>query len=222
VSSFIETRQAIRCGARTIAQSLLPSSLVVWRGKASSRRVALTFDDGPCKLTAAYLAVLRYFRARATFFVIGESCAKRPELVSQIAADGHELAGHGYTHRRFPTLSAAELQDELFRTERLLPANATGRRIVRPPHGAVSLASMVTCARAGFTTALWSYDSGDWCTKRSGDVRAAFDDREASNPGAIVLLHEDQEWTLNALPSVLDKLKGDGHELVTVGELLAG
>jgi peptidoglycan/xylan/chitin deacetylase (PgdA/CDA1 family) len=224
-------RAAGRRGIKTLAEAVLPSSVIVWRGpearepgpRPGKGRIALTFDDGPDELTEGYLTALDGFGARATFFVVGELCAAHPDLVSRIAARGHELAGHGYTHRRFPTLSAAELRDELVRTAALLPPPSVGRRpLVRPPHGAVSVASILTCARAGFTTALWSHDSGDWCTERPEDVLAAFEQEEASRSGAIVLLHEGQTWTLEALPRILGRLKEAGHELVTVGELLGG
>ena len=192
-----------------------------WQGRQGLRPLALTFDDGPSELTQAYLEVLESFGARATFFVVGELCAAHPELVSAIAAGGHELSAHGYTHRRFPSLSRNELRQELTGTVSLLPRRSGRHRpFVRPPHGAMSLSSILTCANAGFTTVLWSHDSGDWCTTSADEVCAAFDDEGALDPGAIVLLHEGQPWTLRALPRVLGKLKEAGHDLVTVGELL--
>lgn len=217
-----------RKAVKTVAATLLPASMVVWRGHedepglGNPGRLALTFDDGPTDLTEEYLRILSQFGARATFFVVGELCERRPDLVERIAAEGHELAGHGYTHRRFPTLTASELELELQRTAALLPANTRGRSLVRPPHGAVSPWSILACTRAGFTTVLWSYDSGDWCTDSSEEVVAAFEDEEASKPGAIVLLHEGQSWTMEALPSIVGKLRKAGHELVTVDEILHG
>jgi peptidoglycan-N-acetylglucosamine deacetylase len=207
--------------AKALARSLLPASIVVWNGRrraaAPRRRVALTFDDGPDELTHEYLSVLGRFGAKATFFVVGKLCAERPDLVDAVAEAGHELAGHGYTHRRFTELSALELRDELERTRALLPS-ARRRPLVRPPHGAVSLSSTIACARAGFTSVLWSRDSGDWCTRRADDIVRTFD--EALEPGAIVLFHEGQAWTLDALPEILTNLEKAGHELCTVGELL--
>jgi peptidoglycan/xylan/chitin deacetylase (PgdA/CDA1 family) len=218
-----------RRGVKAVAESLLPESAVVWRGPeargrggAERRRVALTFDDGPDDLTPGYLSVLERFQAKATFFVVGERCAARPDLVSAIAAAGHDLGGHGYTHRRFPTLAPSELKDELARTAALLPPSAFERPLVRPPHGATSLTSLVTCARASFTTALWSHDSGDWRTERARDVLDSFESEEARKPGAIVLLHEGQPWTLEALPAILRGLRDACHELVTVTEMLRG
>ncbi len=66
---------------------------------------------------------------------------------------------------------------------------------------------------------LWSHNSGDWCTESVDDVvhGVLADDIPG---GSIVLLHEGQTWTLDALPEILRGLKEAGHELVTVGELL--
>jgi peptidoglycan-N-acetylglucosamine deacetylase len=220
-------RAAGRSGARRLARAILPSSVVAWQGRAPRTAagahggpLALTFDDGPNELTRAYLEVLERFGARATFFVVGELCAAHPELVSAIAAGGHELSAHGYTHRRVPSLSIRELRRELTGTASLLPRRSGRRLLVRPPHGAVSLSSILTCATAGFTRVLWSHNSGDWCTTSADDVCAAFDDERSLEPGAIVLLHEGQSWTLHALPTVLGKLSEAGRDLVTVGELL--
>lgn len=221
-------RAAGRRGAKRLVRAILPQSIVAWHGRPSrmatvgtgGRPVALTFDDGPHELTAAYLEVLARFGVRATFFVVGALCAAHPEIVSGIAAAGHEVAGHGYTHRPFPGLSAQVLRDELTRTAAMLPHSFSKQPLVRPPQGAVSLSSIVTCANAGFTTALWSHDSGDWCTTRADDVCTAFEGRLPLEAGAIVLFHEGQPWTLDALPTVLGKLIEAGHDLVTVGELL--
>jgi peptidoglycan/xylan/chitin deacetylase (PgdA/CDA1 family) len=200
--------------------------VIVWRGPAEhprpdAGRIALTFDDGPTSLTRDYLAVLARFNARATFFLVGELCARHPELVRAIVGAGHEVAGHGYTHRRFPDLSRSALAMELEQTRRLLPPDQRKRPLVRPPHGAISLASTLTTVRAGYTTALWSYDSGDWATENAAEVAERFVQKPLSS-GEIVLLHEGQTWTLDALPRVLETLKGRGHAFSTMGELLGG
>lgn len=230
-----------RRGAKALAEALLPDRFVVWRGRDARPppltsfgrawlgtgvvtgrpgRVALTFDDGPTPLTPEYLQVLQWLGVRATFFVVGELCAAQPELVRAIAAAGHELAGHGYTHRRFTTLSGAELSSELLRTRALLPASTRGRSLVRPPYGSVSVASLLNCSRQGFTTVLWSLNSGDWRSQEASEVERTFT-KQAAAAGEIVLLHEGQPWTINALPGIVATLRKAGHELVTVGELLA-
>ena len=212
--------------AKLLAERLLPEALVVWRGSEARRvsrqpgRVALSFDDGPTPLTLRYLDVLEQLRVRATFFLVGELCAAHPEWVRAIVEGGHEVAGHGYTHRRFTTFSRAELTSELLRTSELLPARDAKRQLVRPPYGAVSASSLLTCALQGFTTVLWSLNSGDWRARDAQEVERTFSTTPAS-AGEIVLLHEGQPLTIEALPRVVGSLKDLGHELATVGELLA-
>lgn len=224
--------------AKALAEQLLPDSLVVFRGPEGRRapldplrralhrpqavkpgRIALTFDDGPTPLTLSYLDALDRVGARATFFLVGELCQQHPELVAAIADRGHELAGHGYTHRRFTGFSTAELLSELEKTQALLPPPQAGRLLVRPPFGAVSLSSLLACARRGYTTVLWSLNSGDWRASNSSEVESAVASAPSS-AGDILLFHEGQTLTLDALPAVVRNLKELGHEMVTVGELL--
>jgi peptidoglycan/xylan/chitin deacetylase (PgdA/CDA1 family) len=225
---------------KALAEDLLPETAVVFRGPqgrtralSSLRRtllgqknggkpgrVALTFDDGPTPLTPRLLELLAQLDVRTTFFLIGEKCAEQPELVQAIAAAGHELASHGYTHRRFTSLSWRELESELARTRALLPEHGRRRPLVRPPYGSVSVASLLACARHGFTTVLWSVNSCDWRLQDADEV-AKVTLQQTADPDEIVLFHEGQAWTLDALPAIVAGLKQAGHELVTVGELLA-
>jgi peptidoglycan/xylan/chitin deacetylase (PgdA/CDA1 family) len=211
-----------RRGAKALAELVLPRSAVVWRGRdgrPGPGKVALTFDDGPTALTPAYLDVLDQLGVRATFFVVGEMCRARPDLLAEIQDRGHEVAGHGYTHRPFTELSEGQLRDELSETQALLPPQGH-RPFVRPPFGAMSLRSMLTCAGAGYTTVLWSVDSGDWCNLEAGAVARSFTEQTIS-AGEIALLHDGQPWTIDALPTIVDSVRKAGHEPVTVGELLA-
>lgn len=200
------------------AASLAPRNVLVQRGPATGRRVALTFDDGPDELTTAYLDTLDRLAVRATFFLVGQMCLESPGGLREIVARGHEVASHGHTHKTFPRMTARELSAELAAVRELLPPPERRRPLLRPPHGAVSPASLLRCAAAGYTTVLWSLDSDD-CRTTSPEAVAA---RVAeSTPGEIVLLHEGQQWTIDALPAIVGKLRGAGFDLVTVGEMLA-
>ena len=206
---------------RGIAEKLAPPSLLVTRGAGSRREVAITFDDGPDPLLPEYLDVLDRFGARATFFLLGGACAKRRDGLLELVRRGHEAASHGYTHRRFPSLAAPALADELDRTAALLPVPRTPRPLVRPPQGALSFAALARCARLGYTTVMWSLDSDD-CRTEDPKVVMARTAPERVAPGEIILFHEGQRWTLEALPEILTGLTSAGYALVTVGELLAG
>src|SRR5581483_11418945 len=126
---------------RRLAARAIPRAVLVRRGPVNDRRVALTFDDGPDEMTDAYLDVLARYDVRATFFVVGDPCTKHRDALERVSARGHELAGHGFTHRPFPEMDLATLRDELRRTSLLLP-RPVNRALVRPPRGATSLWSL--------------------------------------------------------------------------------
>lgn len=204
---------------RAAAETAIPDSWLVVHGPRRARRVALTFDDGPHELTPAYLDVLDKFGARATFFVIGSEVAARGELVREVTERGHQLGGHGYTHDPFPELwLRGTLRDQLTATAVLLPDRE--RRFIRPPYGALSVAALLACVRAGFTVVTWSLDSEDWRTRRASDLVLKVSPHTVE-PGSIVLLHEGQPWTLEALEEIIPRLQRSGYELVTVSELLS-
>ncbi|HXJ23008.1 MAG TPA: glycosyltransferase [Polyangia bacterium] len=210
--------ESVRSRARQRVADVLPRSLLIRHGARDRRQVALTFDDGPDAMTDAYLDVLGRYDARATFFLVGDACARWPGAAARIAARGHELGGHGFTHTIFPSLDAAALKSELERTDALLPAGPGVRKLVRPPRGATSPVSLLRCARAGYVTVLWSRDSDDCRTDRAEQVVAALAP-EVVEAGDIVLLHEGQTWTLDALPPILERLRSVGFELVTISEM---
>jgi peptidoglycan/xylan/chitin deacetylase (PgdA/CDA1 family) len=214
-----QARGALRRRLRTAAGALLPSAILVRRGRGGSRRAALTIDDGPDPMTRGYLDVLDRFGVPATFFVLGRACAERRDDLLEMIRRGHEVASHGYDHVRIPTLDAGEMEQQLARTAALLPPPLGRRPLFRPPHGAVSSRSLITVARAGYTTVLWSLDSDD-CRTRDVDEVVARVAPERVEPGEIVLLHEGQTWTLEALPRILANLRAANVKLVTVGELL--
>jgi peptidoglycan/xylan/chitin deacetylase (PgdA/CDA1 family) len=223
VNNYVRTDRAPntfrRRFIRHAAEALLPSTMMVLRGPDGARKISLTFDDGPVDLLEQYLDVLDAHRARATFFVLGECCNARRDELLEIVRRGHEVANHGYTHKRFTLMSRAELDDELERTNELLPVARSGRPLVRPPGGATSLRSLARSSLLGYTTVLWSLDSDDCRTQDPKHVAACVSPARV-RPGEIVLLHEGQEWTLAALPEILSSLRGAGYALVPVSELL--
>jgi peptidoglycan-N-acetylglucosamine deacetylase len=206
---------------RAAAVGALPEAVLVRHGprRGGGRRVALTFDDGPHELSPRYLEVLARHGARATFFVMGSASVERRQTLLDMVAEGHEVSSHGFSHRPFPSLSAAELDDELDRTAEVLPPPRTRRPLVRPPYGALSPLSLLRCARAGYTSVMWSLDSDDCRTSVPAEVAARLRP-EAVAPGDIVLMHDGQPWTLAALPEILGNLGAAGFQLVPVGELL--
>jgi peptidoglycan/xylan/chitin deacetylase (PgdA/CDA1 family) len=190
------------------------------KGPTASKRVALTFDDGPDSLTPRYLELLDDLGVPATFFVCGNRAEKQPEVVREYLRRGHQVASHGYDHTSFPKLSRRELLDQLSKTEAAIGGQISGRAWVRPPHGALDAMSLITTRGAGYVVALWSLDSQDYTDKDPSSLAERCGPRNV-RPGDVILFHEGQEWTLEALPRIVTGLQASGLECVTMYDLFA-
>lgn len=190
------------------------------RGPAASKRVALTFDDGPDDMTSQYLDVLDDLGVPATFFLLGEAAKNRPDDVRDYLRRGHQIASHGYDHTRFTELTRKQLLQQCAQTEEALGGQISGRPWVRPPHGSLDTASIVSLLAARYTVALWSIDSEDY-GERDPAVLAERCSPGKVSGGDVLLFHEGQQWTLNALPRIVSALHGAGYELVTMHDLFA-
>lgn len=190
------------------------------RGPVTTKRVAITFDDGPDDMTPRYLELLDDLGVPATFFVCGGRAAERPDLIREYLRRGHQVANHGYDHQSFPKLSRRELLDQIERTDRAIGGQVTGRSWVRPPHGALDPASLLTLRSGGYVVALWSVDSYDYGEKDPAKLAETCGAHHVG-AGDVLLFHEGQQWTLDALPSIIASLHGAGLECVTMHDLFA-
>ena len=96
----------------------------------------LTFDDGPSGYTQAILDLLARYDAKATFFVLGRSAARQPELIEAIYAAGHGLGNHTYNHPALPNAGWQRTTDEVAGTAAAIGGRDSG--CLRPPYGARS------------------------------------------------------------------------------------
>ena len=202
--------------------------LCVWRApRRAGHRIALTFDDGPDpEFTPRVLELLAARRVRATFFLVGERAARAPATVRAIAAAGHEVASHGWSHRSLWLCGPARTDDEVGRARALL-GELTGRApaLFRPPWGMVNAALFGALRRHRQRCVFWSIQP-EGLRPAPAAAQAARVLRRA-HPGAIVDLH-DAEGTRDAparlcaaLPAMLDGLAAAGYGFGTVSELLA-
>lgn len=190
------------------------------RGPLISKRIALTFDDGPDELTLRYLELLDDLGVPATFFVSGQNAEKHPELVREYLRRGHQVANHGFDHQGFTKLSRKQLIEQIQRTEAAIGGQLTGYPWVRPPHGAVDPLTLLTLRTQGCIVALWSIDSCDHTEKDPTRLAERCSPAVVSG-GDVLLFHEGQKWTLDALPRIVSGLLASGLECVTMHDLFA-
>lgn len=186
-------------------------------------RFALTFNDGPDpEVLPLILAALAERGVKATFFVVGEKAEAYPELVRRLAAEGHEVENHAYTHRDLTRLDAGEIQSEVSSTAELIN-RLTGRqpRYFRPPLGAFDLKTINAVNDVGHRLLFWT-NIGAPDRPAPATVPELVDRLAgAAFDGAILMLHADSRETAAALPALLDRLKNERYRVLTASEMLA-
>ncbi len=184
----------------------------VQQGVVSEIEVALTFDDGPCpETTPVLLDFLKEKGITATFFVIGEKAARYREIIQQIAASGHELGNHSYTHSEPRETGTKRFLDEIRKTRDLLE-EITGRpcRWVRPPKGELSIGKQLGLWREGMTTVLWSVDPRDYLMSSAMQAKAWGSSYQPAT-GDILLLHDNHPWALDVVRAIAETGSSRGN-----------
>jgi peptidoglycan/xylan/chitin deacetylase (PgdA/CDA1 family) len=202
----------------------IPRNVAVLRASHATKKVALTFDDGPSEYTAQVLKVLEDNGVKATFFVLGQHVKERPQTIRAELAAGHVVGDHTWSHPDLTTLSPADRKSQLSDTVVQIKAVASGYRpdIMRPPYGGTNPTINLAARKLGLVPVLWSDDSEDW---QAGQTAGMIAKRvlEGVAPGSIILLHDgggDRSATVDALPVIIQALRNRGLEPVTVPELL--
>lgn len=197
----------------------------VWCGSGSNNSVALTFDDGPSPDTLAILEVLRSDNVKATFFLIGESVEKYPEIARKIAADGHEIGNHSFSHPIYLFCSANKVRNELEKTQEVIEkAIGVAPKLARPPCGVRSRAYFSTAKKLGLQTIQWSDAGFDW--KKISAELIAQNILETVQSDSIILLHDGDDTgksrrraTVKAIPIILSGLREKDLRVAPLAEI---
>ncbi|MEU8618986.1 polysaccharide deacetylase family protein [Streptomyces sp. NPDC048623] len=188
---------------------------------AKAKCIALTFDAGPGEDTPHLLDILKEKKVPATFFLLGKNhVARYPQVVKRIADEGHEVGNHTWTHRILTDLDAAEVRDELSRTQDAI-AKITGRKptLMRPPQGRTDDTVSEVTRELGLSQVLWSVTAKDYATEDTALIRRRVLDQ--AHGDGIILLHDIYGGTVPAVPGIIDELKRRGYTFVTVPQLIA-
>ena len=176
----------------------------------------------PTRITPQVLDVLDRYQVKATFFLIGLQARAHPELVRQIRARGHGIGNHSYSHLFYLSwlprdrirVEIEEAQEVVFRI--------TGERVPSfpSPLGWVSNDLIAVCRELKLPIINGSVKAGD--VARPGTEAIVNTVLTDTHEGDIIILHDaggvgilrDRTQTLEALPVILDKLKGRGYRFV--------
>lgn len=182
-----------------------------------TRKIALTFDDGPHPFyTEQLLDGLKERGVVATFFVTGEHAVLYPEIIKRMQEEGHLIGNHTYSHIQLRNDNKEIFREELVKTNVVLK-EITGEDTiyVRPPYGSWDKNFE---KELDMIPVLWTIDPLDWCSDDAYCVVTKVTEKVEEND--IVLLHDYYASTVTAALKIVDELLEVGYEFVTVEEIL--
>ncbi|WP_370523722.1 polysaccharide deacetylase family protein [Pontibacter sp. Tf4] len=203
-----------------LMKKLLPG--YTWHRNVADKKLFLTFDDGPIpEITPWVLEQLANYKAKATFFCVGDNVAKHPEVAQQVLAGGHKLANHTFNHLKGWQTSlelylqnVQQCQDAL---ETIAPDKSGDKLLFRPPYGRITSAQ-AKALRPTYELIMWDVLTNDYdgtlapeeCLKHS---------IHKTQPGSIIVFHDSLKAERNmryALPRFLEHFSGLGYTFETL------
>lgn len=185
----------------TAPQTPVTGSTVSGCGNPNPGKVLLTFDDGGPK-AGAILAVLDRYNIKARWFPTGQWAGANGAFIQRLIADGQMLGNHSYSHpQMFASLGRTELA-------RQVDQGYHPSKVFRFPYGASDATSRSIVTSRGYSICGWSIDTLDW-RGNSADTITQIVTSQA-RPGAVVLMHLSFQTDVDALPRIIDNLRGRG------------
>lgn len=193
----------------------------IYSVETGEKLAAITFD---CAWGAddipQILDTLKEADIKATFFMVGQWAEKNPEMVKEMAMEGHDLANHSYSHFRMGSLDREMQSSEIKKCGDVIEKIA-GKKcdLFRAPYGDYSNSLIQEARKLGYFTIQWDVDSLDW---KPGISREEIKQRIRSRVrnGSIILFHNDTPHTAKLLPEIIEELQSGGYKLVPVSQMI--
>jgi len=212
----------------TVAKSSQMFGPSVYRGPGMRKAIALTFDDGPSEGTPELLDYLAKEGVAATFFQCGMHVKRLPHVAGQVAAAGHEIGNHSYSHPRLPFKSPEFIDVEFSEAQRVIQGE-TGvtPTLLRAPYGFRWMGLRQVQEKLLLLGVMWTVIGYDWRWPREKISEYVL---ERSTAGGIICLHDGRGASLQpeigntiaAVKEIVPRLKDQGYRFETVSGLLEG
>jgi peptidoglycan/xylan/chitin deacetylase (PgdA/CDA1 family) len=182
---------------------------------------ALTFDDGPSQYTAQLLDILKEYRVKATFFVVGAQVERRPEIIRRMLEEGHEVGNHSYSHHTLRRMPATAQEADLRKMDALLRSLGANPRFVRPPYGSYDHNTVNAVQEMDGHLVMWSVDSQDWRkTAHLEDLNKVQLTYSGAPLRGVFLFHDTRRLTVELMPRILTTLAATDCHFVTLSEYI--
>lgn len=180
-------------------------------------KIAITFDDGPSeKYTPQLLDGLKERNVKVSFFVIGKMAEANLKLLQREKDEGHLIGNHTYNHVDISKMSDEAAISEIQKTNKIIE-KATKEHVdyFRAPFGSWKKKLV---ERMNVFPVSWSVDPLDWTTENTDEIVNKVVTRVKEND--IILLHDCYKSSVDAALRIIDILKKEGYEFVTVDEMI--
>ena len=180
--------------------------------------VALSFDDGPSlKCTPMMLDVLEENGVKASFFLIGQNISEETApIIRRMVRMGCDVENHTYSHPNLTQIPDAQILEEVAKTDSLIELYAGARpEYLRPPFTAHNAHVAEVVGGKIFIAGL---SCRDWRADMPVEDRVTMTVDRVED-GRILLFHDTNERTVEAMKTIIPKLKSMGYTFVTIPEL---
>jgi peptidoglycan/xylan/chitin deacetylase (PgdA/CDA1 family) len=227
-------RTIIRFAAPVVAAVTLGAALAAPAPAAArpTRYVAITFDDGPVARTNQALDVLAARGVRATFFIKADEIAGHRRAFARLLAQGHAVGNHTYSHPNLVDVLAtggvAAVRAEIAGAQSAITdAGAPTPVLFRPPFGATNPTINAVVEEFGMRVVIWNATvEQDYTAPVPGAAATICTGiLSQATAGGVILLHDWNINTINALPCIIDGLRAKGLEpgrIVPANRILPG
>ena len=191
--------------------------------ESTDKVIYLTFDAGYSNENLeSILNILKEENVPAAFFILSNLIIKSPDVVKQMADDGHFVCNHTSKHLDISKANNDEINAQINKLEELY-LSLTGREMkkyFRPPEGKFNEESLRYINELGYKTVFWSFAYDDWDNQRQPSPEMA-KQKIFSNlhNGEIMLLHPTSKTNAEILKDVITELKKRGYRFGTLDEL---
>ena len=188
--------------------------------KTNQPWVALSFDDGPAASTRDILDILKEHNTQAAFFLIGKNISGNEELIRRMVQEGHIIGNHSFSHHSlFDLFSSKRMLKDMDSMNQSVQ-NITGfkPRFFRPPYGVTNPNLKKAVMAGGFISVGWSIRSLDTIIRNPHRLMNKI--LSAIRPGAILLLHDTSQTTVDILPELLKSIRQKGFEIVRLDKMV--
>jgi len=189
---------------------------LVWNKSRTDKVIYLTFDDGPIPdVTDFVLKTLNSFKAKATFFCIGDNIVKHPQVFQRLLADGHRIGNHTFNH-----LKGWKTNNDTYIQNFSKCQELTGTTLFRPPYGRIKKAQInrINTLHPNIQIIMWDVLSGDFDTELSPENCLKNVVSHAEN-GSIIVFHDSLkafDRLRYALPLALKHFQDKGYTFATL------